>query len=66
VWGTRDWQVSSTKKIEEMTVACGEVTASALTKVGKKKFMERWKSTILAHQVMALLTLEAQASIKIH
>jgi hypothetical protein len=42
-----------------MTIKCGEV-------IGKKKFMERWKSTILAHQVMALLTPEAQASIKIH
>ncbi len=45
----------------------GEVgTAAALTKINKKKFMERWKSTILASQVMALLTPEAQASIKIH
>ena len=49
-----------------MTAACGEVTASALTKVGKKKFMEHWKSTILAHQAMAILTSEAQASNKIH
>ncbi len=49
-----------------MTIECGEVIASALTKVGKKKFMELWKSTILSHQVMALLTPEAQASIKIH
>jgi hypothetical protein len=67
VWGTRDWTASSIKQIKEMTAASDEVTtASALTKVGKEKFMERWKSTILAHQVMALLTSEAQASIKIH
>jgi hypothetical protein len=49
-----------------MTIEHGEVIASALSKVGKKKFMECWKPTVLAHQVMTLLTPEAQASIKIH
>jgi hypothetical protein len=49
-----------------MTIEHGEVTASALAKVGEKKFMKCWKPTILSHQVMALLTPEAQASIKIH
>jgi hypothetical protein len=54
-------------KLKEMTAVRGEVgTAAALTKIGKKKFMERWKSTILASQVMVLLMPEAQASIKIH
>jgi len=49
-----------------MTIERGEITASTLTKIGKKKFMECWKSTILSHQVMALLKPEAQASIKVH
>jgi hypothetical protein len=49
-----------------MTIEHGEVKASALIKVDKKKFMEHWKSTILSHQVMALLTPEAQVSIIIH
>ncbi len=41
VWGTRDWTVSTTKQIKEMTGTCGKVgTANALTKIGKKKFME--------------------------
>jgi hypothetical protein len=40
-------------------------TATVLTKIGKKKFMEHWKSTIRAYQVMALLTPEAPATIKI-
>jgi hypothetical protein len=67
VWETRDWTSSATMHIAEMTTVRGKVgTAAALTKIGKKKFMERWKSTILASQVMALLTPEAQASIKIH
>jgi hypothetical protein len=60
VWGTRDWTSSATMQIEEMTAVYGEVGT------GKKKFMERWKSTILASQVMALLMPEAQASIEIH
>jgi hypothetical protein len=65
VWGTRDWTVSTSKQIEELTVTRGKVTASSLPKIGKKKVMERWKSTILAFQVMALLTNEAQATIKV-
>ncbi len=47
-WGTCDWTVSTTKVIKEISVARGEIgTASAITKLGKKKFMECWKSTIL-------------------
>jgi hypothetical protein len=66
-WGTHDLMVPTTKVIKEFSAAHGEIgTASAITKFGKKKFMERWKPTILSHQVMALLTPEAQASIKIH
>jgi hypothetical protein len=67
VWGTHDWTVSTTKQIEAMTGTCGKCgTANALTKISKKKFMEPWKSTILAARVMALLTPEAQNPIKIH
>jgi len=66
VWGTCDWTVSTTKQIKEMTGTCGKVgTVNALTKIGKKN-MERWKFTILAAQVMTLLTPEAQNLIKIH
>jgi hypothetical protein len=66
VWGTHDWMISATKQVAELSVTRGEVgTAAALTKTGKKKFMEHWKSTILALQVMALLTPNAQTSIKI-
>ncbi len=64
--GTCDWAISATKKIDKLSAACGKVgTASVLTKSSKKKFMECWKSTILAHHVMALLTPNAQATIKI-
>ena len=65
VWGSRDWTASVTKQVDELSAARGEVTAANLTKSGKKKFMERWKSTVLAYQVMAMLTPEGQASIKI-
>ena len=50
-----------------MTATCGEIgTAQAVTLIGRKKFLERWKSTILSHQVMQLLTPEAQIAIKIN
>jgi hypothetical protein len=65
VWGTCDWTVSTSKQIKELTATRGEVAASNITKIGKKKFMERWKSTILASQVLALLTNKAQATIKV-
>jgi hypothetical protein len=42
VCGTCNWMVSTTKQIEDLTAARGEVeTVVALTKIGKKKFMER-------------------------
>jgi hypothetical protein len=60
VWGTHNWMVSTNKQIKELTAACSKVgTAAALTKIDKKKFMEHWKSTIFATQVMTLLTPEA-------
>ncbi len=50
-----------------MTVTRGEIgTAQTVTSIGSKKFLERWKSTILSHQVMQLLTPEAQIAIKIN
>jgi hypothetical protein len=65
VWGTCNWTVSNSKQIKELTARRGEVPASNITKIGKKKFMERWKATILASQVLALLTSKAQATIKV-
>jgi hypothetical protein len=65
--GHHDWTVSATKQIKEATGTRGKVrTTNALTKIGKKKLMKCWKSTILAAQVMALLTPEAHNLIKIH
>jgi hypothetical protein len=67
VWGTRDWTIPVNMHIKALSDMCGKIgTATVITKIGKTKFMERWKSLILAYQVMALLTPEAQASIKIH
>ncbi len=67
VWGSCNWTVSTNKQIEELTASCGEVgTATTLTKIGKKKFMEHWKYNILATQVIALWTPEAQNLIEIH
>ena len=69
IWGTRDWTrgAINNTQIAEMTVTRGEIgTAQTVTSIGSKKFLERWKSTILSHQVMQLLTPEAQIAIKIN
>jgi hypothetical protein len=50
-----------------MSVAHGKIgTANMVTLIGSKKFLERWKSTILSHQIMEMLTPEAQVAIKLH
>ena len=50
-----------------MTATRGELgTANLVTFLGCKKFLERWKSTILSYQFMEMLTLEAQIAIKLH
>ncbi len=71
IWGTHDWTqgtpVGGTFQIAEMNAALGKIgTANAVSLIGRKKFLERWKSTILSHQVMETLTLEAQIAIKLH
>ncbi len=61
IWGTRNWTqdtpVGGTFQIAEMNAACGEIgTANAVSFIGCKKFLECWKSTILSHQIMEILT----------
>jgi hypothetical protein len=66
-WGTHDWTIPVNMHIEALSDMRGKLgVAAVISKIGKMKFMECWKSSILAYQVMALLTPEAQASIKIH
>jgi hypothetical protein len=71
IWGTHDWTqgtpIGNVFQIAEMTQARGEIgTANAVTVLRRKKFLECWKSTILSHQIMEMLTQEAQTAIKIH
>jgi hypothetical protein len=68
VLGTQDWTYGNGDLyIAEHTQAPGEVgTANTVTIIGCKKFLERWKSTIMAHLIIQLLTPEAQVGIKIH
>ncbi len=70
IWGTRDWSrqgPTTNNQITELTQAHGEIgVAQAVTINGRKKFMERWKSMILSHQIMEMLTPEAQIAIKVH
>ena len=71
IWGTRDWTqgtpIGGVFQIAEMTNARGELgAANSVTLLGRKKFLERWKSTIMSHQIMEMLTPEAQVAIKLH
>jgi len=64
IWGSHDWTqgtpVGGVFQIADMTQARGEVgVANAITVLGHKKFLEQWKLTIMAHQVMEMLTPEA-------
>jgi hypothetical protein len=67
-WGTRDWTRGNDDfQIAEMTQARSEVgMANAVTIIGGKRILERWKSTIMSHQIMQLLSPEVQVAIKIH
>jgi hypothetical protein len=59
-WGTCDWTTPVNMQIKALSDTRGElVVANVISKISKKKFMERWKSLILAYQVMALLMPEA-------
>ncbi len=68
IWGTRDCTHGTNDfQIEEITQAHGKVgMANMVIIVGRKKFLERKKSTVMSHQNMQLLSPEAQVSIKTH
>jgi hypothetical protein len=71
IWGTRNWTqgtlIEDVFQIAEMTQTCGELgNANVVTLLSRKKFLERWKSTIMSHQIMEMLTPEAQVAIKLH
>jgi hypothetical protein len=61
IWGTRNWTqgtpIGGVFQIAEMTATCGEIgTANVVTLLGHKKFLECWKSTIMSHQSMEMLS----------
>jgi hypothetical protein len=68
IQGMQDWNHGTNDfQIAEMTQARGEVgMANVVTIVGRTYFFERWKSTEMSHQIMQLLSPEAQVAIKIH
>jgi hypothetical protein len=68
IWGTGNWSQgpNTNNQIAEVTQARSKVgIAQAVTINGCNKFMERWKSTILSHQIIQMLTPEAQVALKI-
>ena len=66
-WGDGSWTETVGKQIIPLSVARGEVTGGGrLNEVGKKKFVERWHSKILASIAIALLSDPAQQLLKVH
>jgi hypothetical protein len=68
IWGMQDWTHGTNYfQIAEMTQACGEVgMANIVSIVRRKIFLESWKSNVMSHQIMQLLSPEAPVGIKIH
>jgi hypothetical protein len=68
IWGTQDWSHGTNDfQIAEMTQARGKVgMANVATIVRCKNFLERWNPTVMSHQIMQLLSPEAQVANKIH
>jgi hypothetical protein len=70
VWGMRNWTTmhpNIEKQVAQYTNAPGKIgVANTVTHIGQKKFLQQWKLTILSHEIMQLLTPEAQIGIKIH
>ncbi len=58
VWGPQDWTTpppNIENQVAEITNACGKIgVANTVTRIGQKKFLERWKLTILSHQNHAI------------
>ncbi len=69
IWGMHNWTTpppNIKNQVAEITNTCGKIgVANAVTCIGQKKILEQWKPTILSHQIMRLLTPEAQVGIKI-
>jgi hypothetical protein len=70
IWGTRNWTTlppNIGNQVAEIMNAHGEIEfANTVTHIGQKKVLEQWKLSTLSHQIMQLLTPEAQIGIKIH
>ena len=68
-WGDKTWTVTADKKIERISQACSKVDAGVrgdLNDAGKIMLMRRWKSTILAHQLLESLTAKSRLAIEVH
>ena len=68
-WGDKTWTNVIPHAIEDLSAARGELTAGVrgtLNDEGKKIFLLRWRSTMMAHHCIQLLTPEAQGLMKIY
>ena len=65
LWGDRSWSVTDNKEIDPLSAARGEVVANNLNVAGKKQFMQRKRSTWLAHQSLQMLIPSAREQIEV-
>lgn len=66
-WGDQSWTETDGKQIIPLSAARGEIgVGGRLNDAGKKKFVERWHSKILASVAIALLSDNAQQLLRVH
>ena len=65
LWGDESWTVTGNKAIVPLSQARGQVTGNNLTATGKKIFMQRKRSTWLAHQSLSMLIRTAREQIEV-
>ena len=68
-WGDKSFNYVTPNEIQDMTTARGEVTGGVrgtLNDTGKALFLNRWRSTMMAHHALLLLTNAEKRSNKTH
>ena len=68
-WGDKPFTDITPHEIQDMTIALGEVTGGVrgtLNNTGKTVFIKLWRSTMMDHHALLLLTDAAKRAIKTH
>ena len=69
IWGTKNWTVTDVKKIVPLSQARGKIVAGVrgtLNKEGKRLYMARFRSTMLAHHIFASVDKDGQDALRVN